>query len=273
MGETTNFRKVVPTELPQHIAATEDWKAWPRKLEAHVRWGVRERQVTSYCRTGRLVVWRCPDESLRIDPSQMEELFGVEGAVQGRAARDVPPDAPERKEPASKRPARDDWDYSDPLPAVVKELRGVIAQQQTAIADLLKMSTDPIKYAMQLAEKVTASALSELSALRAKDLESAVLREELLTTKHIRDLELAKQQAADRRKDETLALLKAKAPALLDRFFATTDLASFVKTIDPALLLMLLESGTLTEEQAATLRRVSGIGKTPVNGKGSEVVQ
>src|SRR5262245_64815509 len=80
MGETTNFRKVVPTELPQHIAATEDWKAWPRKLEAHVRWGVRERQVTSYCRTGRLVVWRCPDEdrkSTRLNSSHLGISYAV----------------------------------------------------------------------------------------------------------------------------------------------------------------------------------------------------
>jgi hypothetical protein len=219
------------------------------------------------------VVWRCPDESLRIDPSQMEECFGPEGAVQGREARELPADAAQRKEQISRKGPRDDWDYGDPLPALVRELRNVIAQQQASIADLLKMSTDPIKYGMQLAERVTAAALGELAALRAKDVEHALMREELVSTKHIRDLELRKQDAADRRRDETLALLKAKAPALLDRFFGTTDLASFVKTIDPALLSMLLESGTLSEEQATTLRRVAGIGKTPVNGKASEVVQ
>lgn len=267
------FRKVVPRELPQHLAASEEWKAWPRKLEAHVRWGLRERQITSLCRTGRLVVWRCPDESLRIDPSQLDEEFGPEGVVQGREARELPAESAQRKEKISQKTARDEWDLDDPLPALVRELRSVISLQQTQITDLIKMSTDPIKYGMHLAEKVTQAALTELTALRAKDLENAVLREELLTTKHIRDLELAKQQAADRRKDETLALLKAKAPALLDRFFATSDLASFVKTLDPMLVNVVLESGTLSEEQASTLRRLTGIGKTPVNGKASEVVQ
>jgi hypothetical protein len=72
-----------PVKLPEHMHDS-DWREWPRKLEAHLRWGVRQRQIDAFIRSGKLRVYVCPDDSSRLDPDQLREMFGEPGVVQGR---------------------------------------------------------------------------------------------------------------------------------------------------------------------------------------------
>jgi hypothetical protein len=263
--------KTPPVNLPQHVADCDEWKTWPRKAEAHVLWGVRERQVTALCREERLKVYRCPDETLRLDPSQLEQCFGPPGVVSGRE-RDVKPAERARRAEQAKAAEVDGLDLGDPLPGLVRELTGMVRELRIANADILKLVLEPAKNANAWLERICSRALDRNAELEGKYLEVVSLHAELLDMRHIHSLQVDAAKAAEQRRNETLALLKAKAPALLDKLFGTADLASFVKGINPELIKAVLESGLLDEDRANILRRVAGI-PSSLNGKADHAPQ
>lgn len=264
--------RVEPKEVPQHVAE-ELWKTWPRKGEAHLLYGARERQVTAACRTGRLTVYLCPDDTKRLDPEQLAEAYGPPGVFSGRDR--APATVSERERRARER--ANDLDVDDPLPGFLKELVAHMRSQQEGIRDLLKLLPESMQHATAMYKNLAERAMGRVGELEARQLETWVTFEELTSAKHIRDLEIARQQGSEQRRNETLALLKSKAPALLDRFFATSDLASFVKSMDPALVGVVLDSGLLNAEQTAILGRAAGLQQKTTapgsNGKGATAQQ
>lgn len=267
MTETQGTRvpKVAPRDLPDHVASSDEWKAWPRKVEAHVVYGARERQVTAMCRSGRLVVWRCPDESLRLDPSSLEEIFGKPGTFQGRDR--APADDTEREARKSRKAA--DFDHVDPLPGLVKELALLLKEQRQEKTDILKLVVDPMNAAIGLFRELTDRALNRVEKMEARELEVMVMFEELTSSRHARDLETQAAAMTQKRRDEIMGLLKKELPKIFDGIAGASSLAGFVKGIDPQFVNMVIEANVLAPDKLEMLRKAAGIGDKSVNGKAS----
>lgn len=265
---TTRLRKVPPSPLPDHVAAGEEWKAWPRKIEAHVVYGARERQVTALCRSGKLVVWRCPDESLRLDPDALEGLFGKPGTFQGRDR--APSDEIEREVRKSRKAA--EFDHSDPLPGLVKELTLLLREQREEKIQILKLVVDPMNFALQLFRELTGHAMARCEKMEKRELDNLALYEELTSSRHARDLETKAAEGTQKRREEIMGLLRKRLPDLLDGVTGIGSLAAFVKTLDPELIKTLLETGILPKDKADQLRKAAGIDDKTVNGKASHGV-
>ena len=261
-----------PKELPDHVAAGEEWKAWPRKKEAHLTYGARERQITALCREGSLQVWICPDGSLRLDPSVLEEHFGAPGVFAGRDR--APADKATRARRAADRALdADEWDTADPLPGLVRELRGLVKELREEKRDVLKLVLDPANHVMAMSQKITDQALARVRELEASHVEVLQVLGELQSTKTTNELQIQQAQNAEARRGETMKILREQAAPLLGRVFGGgMDLASFVRGINPQVLEAVLESGMLDAERSELLRRAAGLAAKPkpTNGKADE---
>lgn len=259
------MRSIAPKDLPEHVASGEEWKAWPRKIEAHVRYGARERQITALCRSGKLVVYRCPDESLRLDPSKLEDLFGKPGTFQGRDR--APADETERE--ARKNRKATDFDDTDPLPGLVKELALLLKEQRQEKTEILRLVVDPMNAALGLFREITQHAMDRVKEMEARELDTMALFEELSSSRHARDLETQAHAATQKRRDEIMGMLRARLPSVLDGITGIGSLGAFVKGIDPTFVQMVIDAGVLPPDKLEMLRKAAAPVDKTVNGKGS----
>lgn len=245
-------------ELPDHIASTDEWKLWPLKSDAHLQWGVRERQVTALCRSGKLAAWICPDTSVRIEPEKLTELYGPPGRVVGRE-RDRPP-----SEQARLRTAPIDTD--DPVVGMFREVVLMLREARQEKADLLKLITDPMGAILAAFQQMLAESRGRVVELEKGWLDVMDLRSELADTQHERALQLTSAAAREKRRDETLSLIKPHLPKLFGAFAGGSDLASFVKECPPELISTVLDSQLLPKHLEDKLRKAATPTQTTSNG-------
>lgn len=235
--------------LPDHVAGGEEWKAWPRKGEAHVQWGLRERQLTALCRTGAIPVWSCPDGSLRIEPEKLIERFGQPGAVTGRER-----DRPVLEQKSMRQPSQADFER-DPMAAVMREFVLMVRSLFDANRDLLKQIVDPMNAILVSFKEREAAASLRIRELESGWLEVMDLRSELADASHERQLQLQRAAATDARRKELLDMLRPHLPELAANLTGGS-LTAFVKKVPPELLDSLLESRVLPPELETQLQRL-----------------
>lgn len=252
-----------PIDLPPHVAASDEWKAWPRKVDAHLAYGVRARQVQAFARSGRLKVYSCPDGTLRMDPEALRDEFGAPGEVQGRD-RDLP-----RAERERKRRGLSDVDVSDPLAYMFRETASMLRETHAELLAIVKSIGGPVESLLGAYERRHKLMSDRIELLERNADEAAILRSELADSKHERELSADRHKQSERRRDQTLTLLKEQVPSLVSMYVDGSSLAAFVKRTPRAVIEALLEDGDLAPSDAEQIRRAAGIQppqSTPPNG-------
>jgi hypothetical protein len=250
-----------PSELPEHIRDSGEWRRWPRKVEAHLAYAVRERQITAYVRNGKLKAYACPDDTVRMDPDALAQHFGEPGEFQGRD-RDLPKDERERRRHAAKADAEL---TADPMAAICRETMGMMREQHAQSIGLIKVITDPLNALLQAYKDKDASQRSRITELEGRLNEADALRAELADAAHERSLAVKRQEASERRRDETLKLLKDQVPELVGLYLSGASLSGWAKKVPRDALEALLESDAISEAVRDELRRAAGIQSKPAD--------
>lgn len=256
--------RVNVVELPQHVADAGDWKAWPRKSESHVKWSVRERQVSAYVRNGKLKAYRCPDGSVRIEPEALTALFGPPGALPARD-RDLPP--AERRRRLSEAA-----DVDDPVASMFRAVVGMMHDMHHESVGLIRTVTEPVQVILTAYKDTIAQQAERIRTLESHADESLALRSELADASQEREVSLARHKASEKRRDETLTLLKDQVPALVKLYIEGESLSGWVRKVPRDAIEAMLDSGALSDSDADQLRRAAGISKPappptpPTNG-------
>lgn len=241
-------------DLPKHVFADSDeWKRWPRREEAHVKWGVRERQVTAHVRNGKLTAYRCPDDSVRLEPDALTLLFGPPGVVQGRD-RDLP--AAERRRKLSGA-----IDIDDPVASMLRATTTMLHDMHRESIGLMRIMPEGVQVLLTAYKETIAAQAARIKTLEEHADDALVLRSELADAAQERELSLAKHKASERRRDETLTLLKDQVPSLVKLYVEGETLGAWAKKVPRDALEAMLDSGTLSESEADQLRRAAGISK------------
>lgn len=246
-----------PVDLPEHFAESDEWKAWPRKLDAHLKWGVRERQVVAFTRTGKLKVYNCPDGSKRLDPDALRALLGEPDVLQGRE-RDL--NATDRRARQVEATAAA---TADPMAFMCGKQASMIEQLHAQLIGISKAVTDPMRVLLDAYQAANAALLVRVRELEARSDQSDKLRSELADATQMRDLEMKKAQNAERRRDETLTLLKEQFPMLARVWLEGNTLSEFAKRTPKAAIEVIIESGSVSAQDAEVLRRAAGIDPKP----------
>ena len=178
-------------ELPQHLAATDEWKAWPRKAEAHLMFGARERQVTALCRSGKFRSWSCPDGTVRLDPEELKAHFGEPGAHGGRDR--LPADPAKRKPPPADKLA--DFDLADPLQGLFREVVLMLRETRQEKSDVLKLIVDPMNAILATFREVSGELRARVKELEAGWIDVIELRDEQAAAASARQVAVVRQQA------------------------------------------------------------------------------
>lgn len=240
-------------DLPEHVADGGEWKQWPRKLDAHLKWGLRQRQISAFIRNGKLTVYRCPDETLRIDSNVMREHFGEPDQFQGRD-RDL--SAPQRR---AKRESSEFELEGDPL-VLMFNRQGTMLEQLHAQQILqLKAISEPTAVLLKGYETALQQRDAVIADLRRELEQQQTMRIELEELRADRDRRLLREQAAERRRDETLQLLKDQLPTLAATWLSGDSLSGFGKRAPRSVIDALLDSDALSEQDSEILRRAAGI--------------
>jgi hypothetical protein len=231
----------LPSDVPKEV-----WMLWPRKGEAHLIWGLSERRVTGKCTAQMLCQYMCPDQSIRLDPDEMRAVFGEPGEEQekqrlgtagkpGKAANGV------------------DVDVDDPLPAVLREVLGMLRDAREDSRKILALVIDP---ANQLTSNLLtindrqAQRIGELEQRFQAELEASAQRN---VEQHLLDIELRREGAREQRRASLMQLLQAQVPALVSKWTGAT-LLDFIDGVDPIAVQALLASEMLPREKAAQLQ-------------------
>lgn len=253
---------VAPVELPSHVEAGDEWKAWPRKVEAHLKWGVRQRQVDAFTRNGKLRVYACPDGVNRLDPAELRNLFGDAGVVQGR----------DRDLSASERRRRLAEAEADPVALMFREVVGMLQDMHKESIGLLRVVSDPLKTLLDATSSTIAAQAERIKTLEAHADEAVVLKSELADAKQERELAVKRHDAAEQRREQTMALLKEQIPSLMRLYVEGDSLSSFAKRAPRAVIETIVESDTVSESDAEILRRAAGIPPKPATQQQSNGV-
>lgn len=252
---------VPPIDLPEHVAESDEWQTWPRKLEAHLKWGLRQRQIESLTRSGKLKVYACPDGSKRIEPEALRELFGEPGVVD---TRDRNISAAERKQRQLEAETAK-LAVNDPMAFMFAR---VIQQQEQLfgqLLDQLKLITEPTRALLSEHRETIKAQAERIKALEERSDALDRTRSELLDAQQVRDLELKREANKERRKDETLALLKDQIPSIMKTWIEGNTLSEFAKRTPKGAVQAIIESGEISEQDADILRTAAGIPKPAPN--------
>jgi hypothetical protein len=254
-SEGSEAVSVVAVDLPEHVAEADEWKAWPRKADAHLKWGVRQRQVEAFLRTSKLKLYSCPDGSRRLDPDALRGLFGEPDVLQGKE-RDL--SAAERRARQVEATAAT---AADPVAFMFGKTVSMMEQLHGQLIGFSKVVTDPMKALLDAYQAANAALLARVKELEARSDQADRLRSELADATQMRDLEMKRAENAERRRDETLQLLKDQIPGLAKVWLEGNTLAEFAKRTPKQAIEVILESGAVSEQDAEIMRRASGIPK------------
>jgi hypothetical protein len=246
------------------MADAGDWKRWPRKLDAHVQWGVRQRQIEQYTRSGKLKIWACPDGTFRLDPDAVRELFGEPGVVQGRD-RDLP--SSERK-----RKLAEADEQKDPVVMMFREAVSMMKDMHRESIGLLRVVSDPLKTLLDAYAKTIEAQAERIKSLEVHADEAIVLKSELADAQQEREVSLARHRSSEKRRDETLTLLKEQVPTLVRLYTEGDSLSGWAKRAPRDVVETIIDSGTIAESDADILRRAAGIPPKPAPNPNSNGV-
>ena len=242
-----------PVKLPEHMHDSGEWKDWPRKLEAHLRWGVRQRQIEAFTRSGKLKVYVCPDESSRLDPDQLREMFGDPGVVQGRD-RDLSSTDRKRKLADAE---------IDPAVAMFGKATSMMEEMHQQSIGLLRSIPDGMKTILDFYRDTLKQMSERIALLESRADEVTVLRSELEDAKQEREIAFKRHEASEKRRTETLELLKDQVPTLVKQWVEGNSLADFARRTPRDAVEVIIDSGALAERDADVLRRGAGIPPKP----------
>lgn len=265
-GETKATAKNAAAKLPRHIVPLPEdvpesaWKLWPRQVEAHLLWPqARERQITNKVKAGALPCYYCPDGSCRINREHMIALWGEPDASTPKPNPLSAAGREERGDDGSRRPRvhHSDLELDDPVVGMFRECREMLKSSNDFNLQLIKSLMDPIAEQMKLLTALTDRLGDRVEFLENK--QDAVMseREALADFRHARDVEIAATRAKEERRGKLLALLQSQVPDLIKAWAGGASLADFVEDLDPALVDMVLNSGTLPERRAVQLKAVA----------------
>lgn len=245
-----------PIDLPEHVADAGEWKAWPRKVEAHVQWGVRQRQVEQHCRTGRLKMWGCPDGSVRLEPDALTELYGPKGVVSARD-RDLPRAERQRKIEESS------IDTTDPVALMFRAAVSQLNGTHHLMLDLVRHIDGPMAALVKAYQDQAAELRQRIRDLERHQDEAMMLRSELENAVHDRDLSAKRHTNAERRRDETLGLLKEQLPKLASLYVDGDSLTAWAKRAPRDVIEAIVESDSISAVDAEKLRKAAGLQPKP----------
>jgi hypothetical protein len=196
--------------------------------------------------------WRCRDNSVRYDaeaaaaalarPWRSAELGALEG--------DDDDDDDDDDEPPKRRPRY--------LRQADENARISAALSKQAL-DVMRAMGEPLRQGLELWKASSLRQEARLEKHEANFDRMTLLIQELLTAQN--DREIAKQRAeaaADMRK-RSVALLESMLPSLVEKWGLTAQASlalELVGSLDPQLIAIVLESGTLTEKQTAILQQL-----------------
>lgn len=251
-AEQSVFYKQLPDDVPQ-----QEWKSWVRKNDAHLKYGVRRRRVSDRIASGTLPCFACPDESVRIPTQALEEAFGKADEKEpprerARTPRNVVSDA--------------DLELDDPVVGMFRECRIMLkeerehSRQQLAARDAtnleqLKLLTTPVSKSVELLQATAERLAARVEFLEQREDSMMREREEMAEFRHVRDLEIQRQSAADSRRAQAIEVLRKEWPTIVNAW-ASGSLRGFVSQTKPELVDVLIKSGMLTAQQQAQLMAV-----------------
>jgi len=244
-----------PVKVPDHVSG--EWEKWPRKLEAHLQWGVRQRQIESLIRSGKLRVYICPDESNRLDPDQLRDMFGEPGVVQGRD-RDLSSTDRKRKLAEAE---------TDPVLVMFAKAVSMMEEMHQQSIGLLRIISDPMQTLLGAYRDTLVLQAERIKVLEAHADEAIVLASELADSKQQRELAFKKHEASEKRRNDTMDLLKDQIPSLVKLYVEGDSLAGFARRIPRDALEVIIDSGSLSASDADVLRRAAGIPPKPAQAE------
>lgn len=252
-------------QLPEHIADSDEWQKWPRKVDAHLPYAVRSRQVQAFCRNGRFKVYQCPDGILRLDPEELRAEFGEPNELKGRE-RDLP--KPEREVRLRKAAADREPDTVDPLAFMFRETVGLLRDTHKELLTLVKSIDGPMGSLLAAYERQHKLMSERIGLLEKSADEAATLRSELADASQERDIAMARHKASEARRDQTLSLLKDQVPSLVKRYLDGDSLAAWVQRTPRPVIEALLDGDTLSPADSDQIRRAAGISKPATQSNG-----
>ena len=247
--------------LPARVIGSGEWRTWPRRLDVPTRWAASSRDVNGRIRSGELRVYTCPDRVRRVDPETCSALFGEPLVISPRAApSDKPPAPAPAPAPVAAGP--------DPTGTIV---RAVIEQNhrmhETSVG-LVKVISEPLNTLLAAYQKTIDSLLSRVASLEAQSDAATALRSELADATQEREISLERHRASEKRRNETLQLLKDQLPAIVGTWISGDSLTGFAQRAPKDVVQAIIESAAIAEHDATILRRAAGLDKPPatVNG-------
>jgi G:T/U-mismatch repair DNA glycosylase len=247
----TNQGRRTDQKLPQGIVempaevTEEEWKRWPRKNEAHLLWGLRERQITALCTAKRLIQYRADDASIRLDPDQLRAEFGEPDDAKGRMGK--------AGKPGGKANGLD-IDIDDPYPGLLLQLSGVIKDMREDFRKVLELALEPANKHVEnlLADNDRKTQrITELENRWAMDQERRSTELEQMRAYEIESQRIANQE---RRRTQIMAMLNQQVPSIVAKFTGGPSVTEFLADLDPEKIEMLLVTDFLPEDKKAQLR-------------------
>jgi hypothetical protein len=138
---------------------------------------------------------------------------------------------------------------------------GMMREQHAQSIGLIKVITDPLNALLQAYKDKDASQRTRITELEGRLTEADALRAELADAAHERSLAVKRQEASERRRDETLKLLKDQVPELVGLYLSGASLSGWAKKVPRDALEAFVESDAISEAVRDELRRAAGIPK------------
>lgn len=236
------------TPLPKGLKALppdvtkEVWRLWPRKVEAHLIWGVRMQQITQACTRGKIPVYMCPDQSIRLPTDALRQFFG-------------PPKTEDAADEQAAAGKVQSIDVDDPIVGMFREVVGMLRDLRQEKLDILKMLLDPLNLAMGQLEKQHSRMSQRIEQLEGRADSTMNEREALIDNRHLRDLATTIEMGKEKRRDDLAQQFRGALPSLVKKFTGV-QLSDFVAGFDPQELELLISSGFLKAEQVGVLRDI-----------------
>jgi hypothetical protein len=212
-----------------------EWDELPTFDELVTRTGMSRPKLRAMLT--KVPCWRCTDNSVRYsEPEATEALSG--------AAVDDSEHEPE---------AKIDLLY------LFNKMLGIMAAREKDTRELIKVMGEPLRSGIELWKES-----STLQSTRLGDLEKnwdrmVKLVEEGLTAQNDRDIAAQRFKAQQQMRVDAFALVKDQVPSIVQKWGLTSQASTaitFIQSLDPGLIDMVLELGQLTDEQQAMLKQL-----------------
>lgn len=228
-----------------HPQMGDDWKSWPEGKAVRAQLGLNPPQLSMYLRRGYIVQYKCPDQSLRFHPGEVEMLrLKIE---QGTLAE-----------------VQDLRESNVELKDVFKLLCNQLKAQNEHNEKLFGLITAPIAAGTAFLTDCNRNLSNRVAEMEKSFDESIRTRETLLSLQHDRDLTSLKAQ---NRQENIRHGIDRAAEALgpvVQQVLANMGVSlgkkhpglELLETLDPALMQLLYATAPLTDFQKQKIREL-----------------